>query len=114
VSFPLCLSLFLLSGAILHSSPVAYWTLPDFGGSSFIFLPFHTVHGVLKTRMLKWFAMSLNNLISYATHYFTQRNIFVVFVKHQKLFYCLIQLSYIGHLFLNVKSVRNEDLLNSV
>ena len=24
-----------------------------------IFLPFHTVHGVLKARMLKWFAISL-------------------------------------------------------
>ena len=35
----------------LHWSRVAYWAPPDLGSSSFqcpIFLPFHTVHGVLK------------------------------------------------------------------
>ena len=43
----------------LHSSPVAYWAPIDLGSSSFsdIFLPFHTVHGVLKARRLKWFAI---------------------------------------------------------
>ena len=38
----------------LHSSPVAYWTPTDLGSSSFqcpIFLPFYTVHGVLKARI---------------------------------------------------------------
>ena len=41
---------------ILHSIPVAYWAPTDLRTSSFsVFLPFHTVHGVLKARMLKWF-----------------------------------------------------------
>ena len=43
----------------LHFFPVAYWAPTNLGRSSFsvIFLPFHTVHGVLKARMLKWFAI---------------------------------------------------------
>ena len=44
----------------LHSSPVACWTATDLGGFIFqchIFLTFDTVHGVLKARMLKWFAI---------------------------------------------------------
>ena len=42
----------------LHWSPVAYWAPMDLGSSSFsvLSLPFHTVHGVLKARILKWFA----------------------------------------------------------
>ena len=45
-------------------SPVVYWVPNDLGSLSFsvffffFFLPFHTVHGVLKTRILKWFAIS--------------------------------------------------------
>ena len=34
-SFPLCPSLFILSGAIFHSSTVAYWTCSNLEGSSF-------------------------------------------------------------------------------
>ena len=40
---------------------LAYWTPTDLGGSSFsvffffFFLPFHTVYGVLKARILEWF-----------------------------------------------------------
>ena len=47
----------------LHSSPVAYWAPIDLGSSSFsdIFLPFHTVHRVLKVRILKWFAISFSS-----------------------------------------------------
>ena len=44
----------------LHWSPVAYWAPPGLLSSSFSvlsFLPFHTVHGVLKARILKWFAI---------------------------------------------------------
>ena len=42
----------------LHSSPVVYWVPTDLGSSSFSFLllPFHLVHGVLKAGMLKCFA----------------------------------------------------------
>ena len=43
-----------------HSSPIAYWTLSDLGELIFrchIFFPFHTVHGVLLARILKWFAI---------------------------------------------------------
>ena len=49
---------------LLYSSPVAYKALTELGSSYFsviflffIFLPFHTVHGVLKARILKWFAI---------------------------------------------------------
>ena len=41
----------------LHCSPVAYWVPTDLWKFIFqcpIFLPFHTVHGVLKARILKW------------------------------------------------------------
>ena len=44
----------------LHWSPVAYWA-PYWPGEFLfqypIILPFHTVHGVLKARILKWFAI---------------------------------------------------------
>ena len=41
----------------LHRSPVTYWAPNQPGEFIFqclIFLPFHTVHGVLKARILKW------------------------------------------------------------
>ena len=47
-----------------HWSPVAYWAPTDLGSSSFkypIILPFHTVHGVLKARILKWFAIPFSS-----------------------------------------------------
>ena len=43
-----------------HSSPEAYWAPTNQGSSSFSvlsFLLFHTVHGVLKVIILKWFAI---------------------------------------------------------
>ena len=48
----------------LDSFPVAYWKFIWPGKFIFqchIFLPFHIVHGVLKARMLKWFAISLSS-----------------------------------------------------
>ena len=47
----------------LYSSPVAYWMPTDLGYSSFsvIFLSFYTVHGVLETRILKWFAIPFSS-----------------------------------------------------
>ena len=44
----------------LHWSPVAYWAPTSLGSSSFSILSFcllNTVHGVLKARILKWFAI---------------------------------------------------------
>ena len=58
--FSLWLSLFILSGAIspLFSSSILGTYLPgEFIFQCHIFLPFHTVHGVLRARMLKWFAV---------------------------------------------------------
>ena len=49
---------------LLHSSPVAYWAPTDVGSSSasvLFFLSFHTVHGVLKARILKWFAIPFSS-----------------------------------------------------
>ena len=53
------------------SRPGAYWTPADLGGSSFgvmSFCPFHTVHGVLKARTLKWLAIFFSSflLLSFA------------------------------------------------
>ena len=43
-----------------HSSSVAYWAPTNLGSSSFnflTFLPIHTLHGILKARILNWFAI---------------------------------------------------------
>ena len=48
----------------LHWSPVVFWAPTDLGKFLFqypIILPFHTVHGVLKARMLKWFAIPFSS-----------------------------------------------------
>ena len=48
----------------LHWSPVAYWAPYWPGQFPFqypIILPFHTVHGVLKARILKWFAIPFSS-----------------------------------------------------
>ena len=48
----------------LHWSPVAYWAPyqpEEFIFQCPIFLPFHTVHGVLKARTLKWFAIPFSS-----------------------------------------------------
>ena len=65
-SFLLWLSLSIPSGAISLLFPVAYWIPTDLVGGRFIFhchifLHFHTVHGVLKARMLKWFAVRFSS-----------------------------------------------------
>ena len=67
--FTLCLSLFILPGAIfpLFSSSVLsiYWP-EEFIFQCHIFLPFHTLNGILKTRILKWFAIRspVNHVLS--------------------------------------------------
>ena len=45
-----------------HSSPVAYWAPPTWGVhlSVSYLLPFHTLHGVLKARILKWFVIAFS------------------------------------------------------
>ena len=56
--FSLSLELF------LHWSPVAHWAPTDPGSSSFSvipFLPFNTVHGVLRSRILKWFVIPFSS-----------------------------------------------------
>ena len=49
----------------LHWSPVAYWAF-IYQPGEFLFqypviLPFHTVHAVLKARILKWFAIPFSS-----------------------------------------------------
>ena len=49
---------------LLYSSPIVYWAPTNLGNSFFsviIFLPFHTVYGLLKTRILKWFAIPFSS-----------------------------------------------------
>ena len=62
--FLLWLSLFILSGAVspLFSSSIlgTYWP-GEFIFQYPIFLPFHTFHGVLKVRILKWFAIPFSS-----------------------------------------------------
>ena len=53
---------FILSGVIsplISSSILATYLSEEFLFQSPIFLPFHTVHGVLKARILKWSATSV-------------------------------------------------------
>ena len=59
--FSLWLCLFILSGVIsplFSSSILGTYQLEEAIILCHIFLPFHTVHGVLKERILKWFAIS--------------------------------------------------------
>ena len=51
-------------GLFLYSSLVAYWLPTSLGSSHFSVLSFclfHTVHGVLKARILKWFAIPFSS-----------------------------------------------------
>ena len=63
VLFLLWLHLFILSGVISPLSPVAYWAPTDLGSSLSVsyHLAFPTVHGVLKARILKWFAIPFSS-----------------------------------------------------
>ena len=48
----------------LYSSSVAYWAPTDLGSSSFSvlsFFPFYIIHGFLKARILKWFAIPFSS-----------------------------------------------------
>ena len=60
----LWLHLFTLSGvssALISSSILGIYQLGEFIFQCPIFLPFHTVHGVLKARILKWFAIHFSS-----------------------------------------------------
>jgi len=62
--FLLWLSLFILSGGIspCFSTRILGTSWPgEFIFQCLIFLPFHAVHGVLKARMLKWFAIPFSS-----------------------------------------------------
>ena len=62
--FSLWFSLFILSGAIspLFSNSIFGTYRPgEFIFQCHIFLPFHTIHGVLKARTLKWFAIPFSS-----------------------------------------------------
>ena len=62
--FPLWLSLFIPSGAIslLFSNSILDIFQPgELIFQCHIFLPFHTVHGVLKARRLKWFVIAFSS-----------------------------------------------------
>ena len=64
VLFLLWLSLFIPSGAIslfFSSSILDTYQPGEFIFHCHIFLPFQTVHGVLKARMLKWFAIPFSS-----------------------------------------------------
>ena len=57
-------SLFILSGVIsllISSSILGTYRPGEFTFQHPIFLPFHTVHGILKVRILKWFGIPFSN-----------------------------------------------------
>ena len=69
VVFLVWLRLFILSGVIsplISSSILGTYRSGEFLFQYPIFLPFHTVHGVLKARTLKWFAIpfSMDHILS--------------------------------------------------
>ena len=60
----LWLCLFILSGVIsplISSSILGTYQPGEFIFQCSLFLPFHTVHGVLKARILKWFAIPFSS-----------------------------------------------------
>ena len=62
--FLLWLCLFIVFGVISLLFSIAYWAPTDLENSSFsfvIFLPFHTVHEILKARILKCFAIPFSS-----------------------------------------------------
>ena len=64
VLFLLWLHLFILFGVISSLSPVSYWAPTDLGSSSFSVLSFYLFilfMGVLKARILKWFAFPFSS-----------------------------------------------------
>ena len=64
VLFLLWLCLFILSGVIsplISSSRLGTYQRGEFIFQCHTFLPFHNIHGVLKTRILKWFAIPLSS-----------------------------------------------------
>ena len=64
VLFLLWLHLFILSGVIsplISSISLGIYWLGEFIFQCPIFSPFHTDHGVLKTRILKWFAIPFSS-----------------------------------------------------
>ena len=64
VLFLLWLCLFILSGVIsplFSSSILGTYQTGEFIFECPVFLPFHTVHGVLKARILKWFALPFSS-----------------------------------------------------
>ena len=64
VLFLLWLHPFILSGVIsplISSSILGTYQPGEFIFQCPIFLPFHTVHGVLKARILKWFAIPFSS-----------------------------------------------------
>ena len=82
----------------LHWSPVAYWAPTNLGSSAFsvpIFLPFHTVHGVLRARILKWFAIPFSSgphpVRTNCQHLLDHRNSKRIPEKHLFLLYWLCQ-----------------------
>ena len=64
VLFLFCLCLFILSGVfspLISSSILGPYQCEEFIFQCPIFLPFHTVHGVLEARILKWFAIPFSS-----------------------------------------------------
>ena len=64
VLFLLWLHPFILSGAIsalISSSMLGTYRPEEFIFQCPIFLPFHTIHGVLKARILRWFAIPFSS-----------------------------------------------------
>ena len=62
--FLLWLHPFILSGVIsplISSSILGTYQPGEFLLQCTMFLPFHTVHGVLKAKILKWFAIPFSN-----------------------------------------------------
>ena len=62
--FSLWLRLFILSGVVsplISSSILSTYQPGELIFQCPIFLPFHTVHGILKARILKWFAVPFSS-----------------------------------------------------
>ena len=68
VLFLLWLCLFILSGVIsplISSSILGTYRHGEFIFQCPVFLPFHTVHGIFKARILKWFAIPFSSALRF-------------------------------------------------
>ena len=90
VFFLLWLHSFILSGVIsplISSSILGTYRPGEFIFQCPIFMPFHTIHGVLKARILKWFAIPFSSRPHFVQTFHHDPSVLGGPIQHGSLFY---------------------------